>query len=281
MVKTQFCRKDDYQTIYHDLNSAGQQPAAVQEKYEIVLVQKGCLEYWIEDQYYKVCSGDILLIPAGVMVSVTLKQKGCPLQVYNVRVSQRFLDFLRVQDPAVDRNLNEAVNSKRYLFRIPKDDQILLQQAFEALVREDKEAPLNSEVSSAAMLSILLVRVNRLLENSTEEARLMGEKNRLSEVLEYIHDHCTESLSVDDLATIFSFSPSHLAHTFKKQLGTSLYHYVLLRRLQIGRQAMLDNVPVKEAYLRCGFGDYAGFYRAFMKEFGMSPQQYKQKYGKS
>lgn len=280
MVKTQFCRKDDYQALYHEMNSAAQKPASVQEKYEIVLVQKGCLEYWIEDQYYKLRSGDILLVPAGVMVSITLKQKGCPMQAYNVQVSQRFLDFLRVQDQAIDANLDSAVKSKKYLFRVPKEDQILLQQAFEALVREDKECPLNSEVSSAAMLSILLVRVNRLLDNATEEARLMGEENRLSEVLKYIHEHCTESLSVDDLATIFSFSASHLAHTFKKQLGTSLYHYVLLRRLQIGRQAMLDNVPVKEAYLRCGFGDYAGFYRAFMKEFGMSPQQYKQKYGK-
>lgn len=280
MVKTQFCRKDDYQAVYYDVNTASQRPAAVQEKYEMVLVQKGCLEYWIEDQYYKVRSGDILLIPAGVMVSITLKQKSCPLQAYNVQVSQRFLDFLQVQDKSIDENLQSAVNRQRYLFRVPQEDEILLQQAFEALVREDKESPLNSEVSSAAMLSILLVRVNRLLENATDEARLMGEENRLSEVLKYIHEHCTESLSVDDLATIFSFSASHLAHTFKKQLGTSLYHYVLLRRLQIGRQAMLSNVPVKEAYLRCGFGDYAGFYRAFMKEFGMSPQQYKQKFGK-
>lgn len=42
-------------------------------------------------------------------------------------------------------------------------------------------------------------------------------------------------------------------------------------------EVILDGVPVKDAFKRCGFGDYAGFYRAFVKEFGVSPQQYKKK----
>lgn len=106
---------------------------------------------------------------------------------------------------------------------------------------------------------------------------MAGDGNRLGPVLSYIHAECTSPLSVDELAQRFNYSPSHLAHSFKKQMGTSLYHYVLLRRLQIGREAMLQGVPVKEAYQRCGFGDYAGFYRAFVKEFGLSPQQYKKR----
>jgi AraC-like DNA-binding protein len=121
------------------------------------------------------------------------------------------------------------------------------------------------------------VRVNRLIKQHGNEVLLAGSDNRLSPVLTYIHGACTTPVSVDELAERFSYSPSHLAHSFKNQMGISLYHYVLLRRLQMGREAMLQGVPVKEAYQKCGFGDYAGFYRAFVKEYGLSPQQYKKR----
>lgn len=280
MIDTQFHRKEDYQTVFYDVNTTGQRKAMLQERYEMIFVQKGYIECWLEDQFYRVMAGDVLLVPAGVMFSVTTKSKGMPLQFYHIQVSPRFLHFLKVQDPEMDSNFVRTVANKRYMFRLPPEDMILLCQAFESLIIEETRNDSSTNISCAALISVLLVRVNRLIGNATQEQLLQGEDNRLAGVLTYIHDHCTEALSVDELAEMFSFSASHLAHSFKKQLGVSLYHYVLLRRLQIGRNEMLNNVPVKEAYLKCGFGDYAGFYRAFMKEFGISPQKYKQKYTK-
>ena len=145
------------------------------------------------------------------------------------------------------------------------------------MAAESTDNRLNSELSTKAMLSALMVQVNRLVNSRGDQLLFAGDQNRLSPVLAYIHDNCTQPLTVEKLAEQFEYSPSHLAHSFKKQMGTSLYHYVLLRRLQIGREAMLEGIPVKEAYQKCGFGDYAGFYRAFIKEFGLSPQQYKKK----
>ncbi len=277
MAGAMLLRKQDYEAGTSRDEAAGQIPSSMREVYEILCVTEGGADYWVEDQCYKLRAGDILLIPAGMMVGASLKQRGCPFQRHGIWMTRRFLTFLKLQDDNADYAFTRASGEGRYLLRLPEEMFLGLEGGFETVVAECRGDKLNSELSTKAMLSALVVQINRVVKTLDKEVLLAGIQNRLSPVLTNIHQNCTQALTVEGLAEQFGYSPSHLAHSFKKQMGTSLYHYVLLRRLQIGREAMLNGVPVKEAYQRCGFGDYAGFYRAFTKEYGISPQQYKKK----
>ncbi len=277
MAASMLQRGVDYEGGTSRDEAGGQIPSSSREMYEMICVTDGSAEYWVEDQYYKLKAGDILFVPAGVMVSATLKQRGCPFERHGVWMTRRFMTFLKLQDDEADYTYTQAENQHRYLLRLSPELFEGVQDAFEIVAAECRSDRLNAELSTKAMLSALMVQLNRIANANGSEVMLAGNENRLSPVLTYIHGHCTEALTVESLAEMFEYSPSHLAHSFKKQMGTSLYHYVLMRRLQIGRDAMLNGVPVKEAYQRCGFGDYAGFYRAFTKEYGMSPQQYKKR----
>ncbi len=276
MANAMLMRKEDYDGGTTRDEAAGQIPSAAREVYEVMCVTEGRAEYWIEDQHYKLVAGDILLIPVGVMVGATLKQRGCPFQRHALWMSRRYMTFMQLQDDEADFFFAFASAQNRYLIKLPSDVFESVSGAFEMLAAESASERLNAELSTKAILSALCVRLNRLLQEDSSILHA-GDGNRLSPVLSYIHSNCTSPISVEGLASQFGYSPSHLAHSFKKQIGTSLYHYVLLRRLQIGREAMLDGIPVKEAFQKCGFGDYAGFYRAFVKEFGLSPQQYKKR----
>ncbi len=277
MATAMLMRGDDYEAGVTRDTFAGQIPSAAREAYEMMCVTEGSAEYWVEDQHYKLAVGDVLLVPVGLMVGATLKARGCPFERVGVWMSRRYMTFLKLQDDEADFSFVLAGRTSHYLVRLPAPLREGFAGAFKALAEECAADKMNSELSTKALLAALCVQINRLVREQGSEVMLPGGQNRLSPVLAYIHENCTAPLSVETLADRFGYSPSHLAHSFKKQMGTSLYHYVLLRRLQIGRQAMLDGVPVKEAYLQCGFGDYAGFYRAFLKEFGLSPQQYKKK----
>ncbi len=277
MATAMLLRREDYEAGTNRDEAPGHIPSRAREVYEMLCVTEGSAEYWIEDQHYKLVPGDILLIPTSVMVSANLKARGCPFTRHGAWMSRRYMTFLKLQDDEADYAFTRAAATGRYLLRVPPELFEALRGGFETMVAECGTDRLNSELSTKAMLAALCVQINRTVQSRGEEVLRLGDDNRLSPVLAYIHANCTSAISVDALARQFGYSSSHLAHSFKKQMGTSLYHYVLLRRLQIGREAMLGGVPVKEAYQRCGFGDYAGFYRAFTKEFGMSPQQYKKK----
>ncbi len=276
MAGAMLLRREDYEGGTSRDEAAGQIPSAMREVYEMMCVTEGSADYWVEDQHYRLRAGDILLIPAGVMVGASLKPRGCPFGRHGIWMSRRFMTFLKLQDAEADYAFALAAAEGRYMLRLPPEMAEAVAGGFETMANECSDDRLNAELSTKAMLSALIVQINRLVRNRSELLQA-GSGNRLSPVLHHIHGNCTAPLTVEGLAEQFQYSPSHLAHSFKKQMGTSLYHYVLVRRLQIGREAMLDGTPVKEAYQKCGFGDYAGFYRAFIKEYGLSPQQYKKK----
>ncbi len=275
MGTTMLRRGEDYDTGIIQDEKPGQISSEARDVYEAICIIEGSAEYWVEDQYYKAVAGDVLLIPAGAMVGAALKEKGCPFLRACIWMSRRYITFLKLQDDTADFSFMLAKNTGHYLLRLPKEKKEKLIANFKKIAESDESDKISTELYTKAALAALCAKINRLVHSGGADIMLSGEKNRLSAVLSHIHQKCTEPISVEELAKEYNYSASHLAHSFKKQTGVSLYRYVLLRRLQIGRKAMLDGVPVKEAYQRCGFSDYAGFYRAFTKEFGLSPQQYK------
>jgi AraC-like DNA-binding protein len=267
--------KDDYEAKITTDDGAGQIPSATREVYELICVTKGFAEYWVETEHYKLQKGDILFVPVGTMVGATLKTRGCPFEKIGVWFSRRYMTFLKLQDTDADFSFRLCEHLGSYLLRPQGELFEEIKTCFETLAAECQSEELNAELSTKTAFSALCVKLNRFAAQHGNEFLIAGDNNRLTPVLEYVHKNCTDAVSVEYLAQKFGYSPSHLAHSFKKQMGTSLYHYVLLRRLQIGREVMLEGIPIKEAFKKCGFGDYAGFYRAFIKEFGISPQQYK------
>lgn len=97
----------------------------------------------------------------------------------------------------------------------------------------------------------------------------------LHQVLQYLNAHCTEDISVTQVAAHFHITPSYLAHWFKNHTGLSPWNYVILRRLQRANDWMCQGYSAEEACYRVGFDNYANFFRLYKKHTGISPSQFK------
>lgn len=95
----------------------------------------------------------------------------------------------------------------------------------------------------------------------------------VSRILAYIGDHCHETLTLDRIADSFFISKYHLSHTFSREVGIPVYRYITIRRLMLAKQLLECGIPAGEVCYRAGFNDYAGFYRAFKAEYGVSPRE--------
>ena len=95
-----------------------------------------------------------------------------------------------------------------------------------------------------------------------------------AEVLHYINEHYPDELSLDLLSAKFFISKYHLSHEFHRLVGTSVYRYIIQKRLVIAKQMLANGVAPTDVYGHCGFGDYANFYRAFKAEYHISPKQF-------
>ena len=93
---------------------------------------------------------------------------------------------------------------------------------------------------------------------------------------EYISAHLEEDLSLSALSKEFFISKFYIAHLFKETIGLSVHQYIIKKRLSACKDALLGSIPISQLFLQYGFHDYSSFYRAFKKEYGMSPKEYRQ-----
>lgn len=60
----------------------------------------------------------------------------------------------------------------------------------------------------------------------------------MAEVLHYINEHYPDELSLDLLSAKFFISKYHLSHEFHRLVGTSVYRYIIQKRLVIAKQML-------------------------------------------
>ena len=159
------------------------------------------------------------------------------------------------------------------LLRPNKLCRAVFSQLLDRLAREYYSDELGSFAYAQGLLTQFMVELNRLARSSDYREK-KEEPDLVAQVLAYIGAHYHDNITLESLASEFFVSKYHLSHEFSHQVGTSVYRYVIFRRLLRARELMLTGQSPGEVYQNCGFGDYANFYRAFKGEYGISPREF-------
>lgn len=99
-----------------------------------------------------------------------------------------------------------------------------------------------------------------------------------SQIVNHVNDHLFEPLSIQSIAEKFYCSPSHIGRIFHHATGSSLWDYVLLKRLLAARARLQRGEPAGKTCISCGFKDYSSFFRAYKARFGYAPKFEKPTY---
>ena len=96
----------------------------------------------------------------------------------------------------------------------------------------------------------------------------------INALIEHIEGHLDERLNLDEVAADFYISRGTVNKLFRQSLDTTFYKFVTQRRLILAKVLMGEGESLDEISLKCGFTDYSTFYKAFKKEYGISPREY-------
>lgn len=97
---------------------------------------------------------------------------------------------------------------------------------------------------------------------------------RLRRAADYIADHWSEQIALDDLCRASGLSPSHLIRTFGKRYGLTPHAYLIDRRVQVARELIRRGRSILDAALETRFFDQAHFHRAFKRATAITPGEY-------
>ena len=140
--------------------------------------------------------------------------------------------------------------------------------------RDRKDDPYERYGDYARMMNLLSVVLRTMGANDPVEGEVFG-SSVIQEILDYINNHYTMPIRMENLARSFGVSVSYLSHEFARFTNRSVYDYVLYRRVMLARQQMLGTASLNDIAYQCGFNDYSNFLRSFSKVVGMSPSQYR------
>ena len=91
-----------------------------------------------------------------------------------------------------------------------------------------------------------------------------------------IERNSTDALTLDGIAAACGVSRSHLAHAFGTATGMSVMQYVRARRLSTAALALAAGAPdILSIALEAGYGSHEAFTRAFRREFGSPPGEWR------
>ena len=104
----------------------------------------------------------------------------------------------------------------------------------------------------------------------------MDHRERIQQSLDYIEENLKTEISAAELAQMAGYSVYHYYRLFQTATGLPVMQYILRRRLLHGIYAIKQGSSAIAAALNYGFDTYAGFYKAFQREFGCSPSAFLQ-----
>ncbi len=102
----------------------------------------------------------------------------------------------------------------------------------------------------------------------------MDNRSVIQRSLDYIEDNLQTEITAAELAEMAHISLFHYYRVFQQATGLPVMQYILRRRLLHGVYAMKQGRTKTEAALAYGFDTYAGFYRAFCREFDSTPSEF-------
>lgn len=92
-------------------------------------------------------------------------------------------------------------------------------------------------------------------------------------------DNPRGDLGLATLAGEIGVSPRHLSRLFHAEQGKSLGDYVERTRVDIARRLLEESpAPIKAIAFAAGFGSTTTLRRAFMRSFGITPQEYRTRF---
>ena len=275
-AKRQYMVKQDFEVYYYsDVSFQNVQPHA-HGYYEFYFPVSDGIDMEIGGKKLSLNRNCAVLVPPKIMHRALNADPGSTYRRFVFWMSSSYFHMLMEHHPDTVRPLAEAVKNRNCVFRFTENEMTSLHAKITRLVEETREERYGGNEMADLCIRDLLLSMCRMIREKQTPAAKSQDRLKLQDILQYIDRNLDEDLSLDDLAGVFFVSKYYIAHRFRERMGISVHQYILKKRLEQCAASIAKGNSITKTYTEFGFRDYASFYRAFRREYGISPKEYQE-----
>lgn len=239
--------------------------------YELYYLVKGEREYFIEDRFFKITAGDLVLIP-GKILHRTAGEGGLR---YLVHFSRGFAEKF-----FTDAMLESLLKEQPVVFRPENREGSQIQSILNVMLSEFIQAERERIPQNEPLLAGYLHQILFLVaySNNTYVPYDYADE-RITKIIQHINENFNHIDDIEEVAEKFYISKFYLCRFFKKKLGISLVSYLnKIKIMEACRMIQNGETNLTEIAIKCGFNSSSYFCKVFKNEKGISPTEYRKRH---
>lgn len=234
------------------------------EHFSIGAITAGRSTYIHEQSWFEVSTGTVVLMNPGDVHACN------PINDQPWSYLMLYVDTPWLTDLQHQLGVSDDLAFRRFSVTHTPDVDLFegLKDLYEVLVDPQQDV-LHKHSAAVEFFTEVQLRLNPV------DQPLREPNFKLERAAQFIREHCTQMLKLEDICEAAQLSPSYLIRAFKQHYGMTPHAFLVNRRIQFARDQLRNGKLIAEVALEAGFADQAHFQRAFKQHLAATPGQYR------
>ncbi len=275
--RRQNMRKENYEIFYYSDSHFQSVAEHRHDYYEFYFPVSGKIEMEIEGKRTPLSNRDAVVVPPRTIHRAVTENSERSYCRYVFWISAAYFRKLCTNMKGLSYVTDQA-EAGVYIHHFSENEYSLIQSKILRLIEEDRSERYGGDDFTGLCICDLILTLSRLVYEHDHTQTVRQPEDPVQVMMQYIETNLDEDLSLEALGSRFFLSRSHIAHIFLDRTGMSVHRYVTKKRLERCADEIRTGRPISQVYQDYGFRDYSVFFRAFKKEFSISPAGYRAMY---
>lgn len=253
--------------------AAGNTEFHIHNQDEIYFLIDGNVQYFVENVCYTLAPGSLILFSPEESHKA-LNMNNTPFTRLVIHINPDFVQQYSTPETNLLSCFHRKPGFDNLIILTEEEQKQLLSLARTMLHHINQSGSYGSDILATACFLQLLILVNTAWKRTSQHSAIPA-PHRIQAIMDYVDQHLSEDLTLDSIAAALSLDKYYLSHLFKSETESSIFQYVLVRRVAFAKQLLAKGHTVAEACHLSGFNDYSNFIRSFKRITSFTPGQFK------